>query len=131
MTGRISSPWLSVIALLTIVPLSVTAQERESAVQADPGVGGPQTIGAQLEIDNTPGDYRFPVVVFADWFKQKQRINDEYGIGYNINYTTLATWARARKFDLSLRLLCIVDVTQVVSRDDWKVEFVERIQDTG
>ena len=69
------------------------AQDNESAVEADPGIGGPQTIGAQLEIDNTPGGYRFPVVVFADWFKQKQRVNDEYGIGYNINYTTLATWA--------------------------------------
>ena len=88
-----SVPMLGTLVLFALVPFLSLAQERDSAVQADPGVGGPQTIGAQLEIDNTPGDYRFPVVVFADWFKHKQRINDQYGIGYNINYTTSAIWA--------------------------------------
>ena len=80
--------WKSGVPALLLAGLSFqlslpVAIASESAIQADPGVGGPETIGAQLEIDNTRGNYRYPVVVFKDWFARKQRINDEYGLGYN------------------------------------------------
>jgi porin len=63
------------------------------AYTADDGFGGPKTIGAQLERDNTAREYRFPVLVFSDWFEHKKRINDEFGIQYNLNYETIASWA--------------------------------------
>jgi porin len=59
----------------------------------DDGFGGPKTIGAQLERDNIAREYRFPVRVFANWFDHKKRINDEYGVQYNLNYETVAAWA--------------------------------------
>ena len=59
--------------------LSDAGTERH-AVSNDDGFGGPKTIGAQLERDNTAREYRLPVRVFADWFEHKKRINDDYGI---------------------------------------------------
>jgi porin len=86
--------FLSLLFILGSAPLSAQdADSPQKAFSNDDGFGGPKTIGAQLERDNIAREYRFPVRLFADWFDHKKRINDDYGIQYNLNYETVAAWA--------------------------------------
>jgi porin len=85
---------------LLLAPIMAPAQDAahesadaDAAFTNDDDFGGPKTIPAQLERDNVSREYRLPVRVFSDWFEHKQRINEEYGIQYNINYESIAAWA--------------------------------------
>ena len=100
MICRISA--LAVVLLLAPVrapaqtddsPAARSATEEKKAFSNEDEFGGPKTVGAQLERDNTARKYRQSVRVFADWFEHKRRVNDDYGIQYNLNYVTVGSWA--------------------------------------
>ncbi len=57
------------------------------------GFGGPEVITAQLKRDDEERFYRIPIRVFAGWYDRKRRVNEKYGIQYNLNYVTTASWA--------------------------------------
>ena len=99
------------LAATAVLTLSLTAmaqaQERDTtglAVLADSslsgyrdpgGIGSAETIGAQLEIANqeTEPFFRIPIRVFAPWFEAKRKVNDNLGLQFGINYTSVFLWA--------------------------------------
>jgi porin len=54
-------------------------------------MGGPKSIGRQLEEDNAPMkfEYRYQTRVLKDWYELKKRVNAKTGIQFNLNYTSV------------------------------------------
>jgi porin len=58
----------------------------------DPGgIGGAETIDAELEVANQAQEsyFRLPVRLFAPWYEAKQKVNEKIGLRYGINYTAV------------------------------------------
>ena len=55
------------------------------------GMGGPKSIGAQLEVDNQKKEFyfRIPIKVFKPWYDAKAKVNENIGLQYSINYTSV------------------------------------------
>jgi porin len=71
--------------------LAVLSDSSRSGYTDESGFGGPKSIGAQLEVDNQKKEsyFRIPVRVFKPWYETKRKINEKYGLQYNINYTAV------------------------------------------
>ncbi len=54
-------------------------------------MGGPKTIGAQLNSDNQKREFffRIPIRVTSPWYEWKQRVSENTGIQFGINYTSV------------------------------------------
>ena len=54
-------------------------------------MGGPKSIGAQLEVDNQKKEFyfRIPVKVFKPWYDAKAKVNKSIGLQYSFNYTSV------------------------------------------
>lgn len=64
--------------------------EGESAYEDIPEFGGPGSVGVQLKEENKPaptGD--FIKDLMPGWFETKERVMNDHGLGYGINYSTL------------------------------------------
>lgn len=83
--------------ILAVSMFSVTAQVQNSsdstvnAYKQESNLGGPKSIGAQLEADNPPKEdyYRLPVKITAPWYDWKQEFTSKTGLQFGINYTSL------------------------------------------
>jgi len=54
------------------------------------GFGGPKTVGAQLAADNQPRfSYRIPIKHTKPWYDFKQRLSENSGIEFGLNYTSI------------------------------------------
>ncbi len=82
-------------SLLTtgLIAQSMSKSDSTNAYSQKSNLGGPKSIGAQLEADNPPKEkadyYRAPVKVTAPWYDWKQEFAKKTGIQLGINYTTL------------------------------------------
>lgn len=54
-------------------------------------MGGPKSVGAQLEADNQKKEFyfRIPVRVLKPWYDMKSRVNEKTGIQFGVNYTSV------------------------------------------
>jgi carbohydrate-selective porin OprB len=55
------------------------------------GMGGPKSVGAQLEVDNQDKAFYFrvPIRVMKPWYDWKAQLNKDHGIQLGINYTSI------------------------------------------
>ena len=58
-------------------------------------IGGPETIGAELELGNQVKQsyFRVPVRVMRPWFDWKAKVMESTGIQFGVNYTSVFLWA--------------------------------------
>jgi porin len=83
------------IFLLTEIPLSGQqtgkSNPKENGYSNTDEMGGPKSIGRQLEQDNNKYlfEYRFPIKHFKPWYDMKSRLNEKTGIQFGINYTSV------------------------------------------
>ncbi|MCK5087752.1 MAG: carbohydrate porin [Melioribacteraceae bacterium] len=58
-------------------------------------IGGPNTIEANLEVDNQKKEpyFRLPIKVFKPWFDWKKSFMEHTGIQFGVNYTATSIWA--------------------------------------
>jgi porin len=61
------------------------------------GMGGPKSIGAQLEVDNQQKAFyfRIPIRYMKPWYDWKAKVNQDIGLQLGINYTTVFIRANA------------------------------------
>jgi len=67
-----------------------SAAEEKSAYDDIPEFGGPGSVGVDLKEENKPaptGD--FIKDLMPGWFETKERVMNDHGLGYGINYSTL------------------------------------------
>ena len=71
--------------------LGVLADSTYSGYQNPDGMGGPKSIGAQLELDNQQKEFyfRIPVRVMKPWYDWKAQVNQDLGLQLGINYTAV------------------------------------------
>jgi len=82
----------AIIPLIALLFLNNAFAQNDSinSYSNEEGFGGPKTIGAQLSIDNQPKfDYRIPIKSTKPWYDFKQKFNEDTGIEFGINYTSL------------------------------------------
>lgn len=86
------------IILVGFHPFAGLAQETESLGDTTisgyenlDNLGGPKSIGAQLEADNQVKEFyfRLPVRVMQPWYDLKKNVNEKTGIQFGINYTSV------------------------------------------
>ena len=92
-------PMLTIGAQLTIAQQDQTMQSgleelsdsSYSDYKNNDGMGGPKSIGAQLEVDNQKKEFyfRIPIKVFKPWYDAKAKVNENIGLQYSINYTSV------------------------------------------
>ncbi len=81
--------------ILLLASQLLFAQENQvtdsSAYKQNGSLGGPKSIGAQLEADNPPKEdyYRVPIKVTTPWYEWKQELAKNTGLQLGINYTAL------------------------------------------
>jgi porin len=70
---------------------ALLSDSTQSGYSNQTDLGGPETVGAELEQGNAKSDYyfRIPIRVFKPWYDTKVRLNETYGLQYGINYTTV------------------------------------------
>jgi porin len=71
--------------------LEVLSDTTMSGYQNTDGMGGPKSIGAQLEVDNQEKAFYFrvPIKVMKPWYDWKAMMNQDLGLQIGINYTTV------------------------------------------
>ncbi|WP_281613032.1 carbohydrate porin [Flammeovirga sp. SubArs3] len=81
---------LSILFLLHCIVV-YSQEEKTEGYQNEDQMGGPKSIGSQLEENNNKYtfEYRYPIKVMKGWYDLKQKINDNYGIQFGVNYTSL------------------------------------------
>jgi porin len=77
--------------------LKVLSDSSYSGYQSTDGMGGPKSIGAQLEVDNQVKAfyYRIPIRYMKPWYDWKAKVNQDLGLQLGINYTTVFIRASA------------------------------------
>jgi hypothetical protein len=77
--------------------LEVLSDTTMSGYQNTDGMGGPKSVGAQLEVDNQQKAFYFrvPIRVMKPWYDWKANLNKNLGLQLGINYTTLFISASA------------------------------------
>jgi len=77
--------------------LEVLADTSFSGYKNTDGMGGPKSIGAQLEADNQQKAFYFrvPIRVMKPWYDWKSKVNQDLGLQLGINYTTVFIRANA------------------------------------
>ena len=74
--------------LVVVTPVPAGAQQSEERDQEPRGFGGPTSIAGELERDNPP-DFRVPIRYMRPWYEWKNRLTEDHGIAFNINYDAL------------------------------------------
>ena len=96
---------LAVIAILLSLQLLAQSQHSDTTRQAykdSEGFGGPKTVGAQLEADNSPRfENRIPIKHTKPWYDFKSRLSENAGIEFGINYTSIFIYSTATISDES------------------------------
>jgi porin len=66
-----------------------------SGYQNQDVIGGPEAIGAELQVDNQVRQsyFRIPVRVMKPWFDWKAGVVDRTGVQFGVNYTSYFLWA--------------------------------------
>jgi porin len=77
--------------------LEVLADTSFSGYKNTDDMGGPKSVGAQLEVDNQQKVFyfRIPIRVMKPWYDWKAQLNKNLGLQLGINYTTLFISASA------------------------------------
>ncbi len=90
------------IILLAFSSIYLSAQEikllsdtTESGYQNLDNMGGPKSVGAQLVANNERSAFYFrvPIKVTKPWYDFKKRVNENTGIQFGINYTSVFMYA--------------------------------------
>ncbi|WP_075604048.1 carbohydrate porin [Saccharicrinis aurantiacus] len=81
----------------------VLTDSTESNYQNNDAMGGPKTVGAQLQADNQKKDFYFrvPVRVMQPWYEMKQKVNEKFGIQFGVNYTSVFMHSTATISDVN------------------------------
>jgi porin len=71
--------------------LGILADSSYSGYKDPGGIGGAETIGAELEVANQKQEsyFRIPIRVFKPWYEAKAKVNEKLGLQYGINYTAV------------------------------------------
>lgn len=77
--------------------LEVLADTSFSGYKNTDGMGGPKSVGVQLEVDNQAKTFyfRIPIRVMKPWYDWKAKVNQDLGLQLGINYTTVFMRASA------------------------------------
>lgn len=73
------------------VGLGILADSSYSGYTDRGGIGGPESIGAQLQVGNQVAEpyFRVPIRVFKPWYETKAKVNEKLGLQYGVNYTAV------------------------------------------
>ncbi len=80
-----------IVVFLFVINTSYSQNDTiRSNYNNESGFGGPKTIGAQLEYENKQKEpyYRVPIKVFKSWYDFKNKLNEQTGIQFGLNYTS-------------------------------------------
>ena len=81
---------LSILFLFSVQSVYSQDQTDSSIYKNSEGFGGPKTVGAQLEADNSPRfENRIPVKVTKPWYDFKANLAKNTGLELGINYTSI------------------------------------------
>ena len=86
--------------LFLVAPWALPAQQNQEPPQTKSGlsvptIGGPNSVGGELEEQDRIPEYRFKILndALQPWFDWKRRLSDEHGLSLGVNATLLGQYS--------------------------------------